>query len=429
MIRRAIILCCICLWAIPALAGEADYEKHMARGVTALDSGDIAGAGDEFRAALTEHPNDPEANLYLAIALNRANDPAAESALKLALRQEPGNPRTNLELGTYYFNRKMYEESADYFENLLSLKPDIEMKAAAEGFLNNIRSQSSGKRWGLTVLGGMQYDSNVPLAASGVQLPTGIDRRGDWRGVANLMLTAIPVRTSDTELSLNYSLYQTLHLHLSDFDLTQNLLDVTLKEHFSPLFTARLSAAFESILLGGREYSRGVIINPGLNLTFAPGITTSLDYTFRQSYFENSPLFPTNSEREGTTHTFAINQRLQFFDLLHLRLGYAFDLEDTVVRSWGSKSHRGNAGLGVVLPFSLFVDFSGEASGRRYDDIQADTSGIRTDTTLAGAASVTWQPTSCCGITVGYHYTRNYSTIPSYEYIREITSILLQARF
>jgi len=39
---------------------------------------------DRWRAAVNEHPTDPEAALYLAIALNRADDPAAESALKTA---------------------------------------------------------------------------------------------------------------------------------------------------------------------------------------------------------------------------------------------------------------------------------------------------------------------------------------------------------
>lgn len=429
MLRKLILLCILSLLSVPVFASEADYEKQMARGVSALDTGDTALAKNEFRAALKEKPGDPDAALYLAITLNRAGDPDAESKLKTALRNDPGNPRINFELGTYYYNQKMYEESGDYFENLLTLKPDAEMKTAADSYLANIRDQKGGKRWSVTMMGGMQYDSNVPLAANGVQLPVGVNRKDDWRGIINLGLTVVPVRKKDTELLLSYSLYQSLHVNLNDFDLNQNTFDVTLKERLLPNLTGKISLACEQVFMGGRKFDTGYSISPGLTLTLAEKSATTVEYRYRQTYFYNSALFPTNSDRDGEIHTAQILEQLRLSEKLHLRFGYAFDKEETVVTAWGSDTHRGNAGVGIMLPYSLLLDLSGEVAGRRYRNIQPGANDIRNDTTVIGAAALTWQASSCCGISTGYHYTSNTSNIHDYEYNRGITSILLQGRF
>jgi hypothetical protein len=429
MLRKLTILCAFCLLSAPAFATEADFEKRMARGVAALDAGDTTRAQEEFRAAIKEHPKDPEAALYLAIALNRANDPAAESALKTALRLEPGSPRINLELGSYYYNHSMYDEAGDYFENLLTLNPDPGMKAAAERYLATIRRQGSGKRWGVTLTGGMQYDTNVPLAADGVQLPVGIERKGDWRGVLNLGLTGVAYRDGEQELSGSYSLYQTLHLHLTDFNLTQNLLDVTYKRRLTPLLFAKASVGFESILLGGKQFVNDYRITPGLIATFREGMTTGLDYRFRGSTFKNTTMFPTNAERNGETHSIILSHRQRLSDIFNVRAGYRFERELADVSSWSSSAHLGNVGCAVSLPGALLLDLSVDAGTRKYDEIQGGASDIRTDTTVIGAASLTWQVAEHLGVSVGYHYTNNASNINGYEYSRGITSIMFQGRY
>jgi hypothetical protein len=401
----------------------------MARGVTALDAGNPALAQEEFRAAVKEHPDDSEAALYLAIALNRAGDPSAESALKTALRQDPGNVRINLELGIFYYTLNMYEEAGDYFENLLTLKPDPDMRTAAEGYLANIRSKSGSRRWGVTLMGGMQYDSNVPLAASGVQLPVGIDRRGDWRGVLNLGLTGAAIRDSQQELTGSYSFYQTLHLHLSDFNLTQNLFDVTYTRRISPLFSIKLSGSYESMLLGGDQFVSDYSIAPGLTASFQKGMTTGLVYRFRDSTFKNSSLFPTNTDRNGVTHSIILSHRQRLSDAVDLRAGYSYERELTDVKAWSSNSHRGTAGCAVSLTDSLLLDFSMEAAAVKYDEILTGALEVRSDTTLSGAVSAAWQASRYLGVSVGYHYSRNSSNISGYDYTRGITSIMFQGRY
>jgi hypothetical protein len=292
-----------------------------------------------------------------------------------------------------------------------------------------IRARSGGKRWGVTLTGGLQYDSNVPLVADSGPLPTGTDRKGDLRGVLNLALNGVAFRDSQQELTGSYSLYQTLHLHLTDFNLTQNLLDVSYKRRISPLLVAKASGGFESILLGGNQFVNDFSITPGLFAAFREGMTTGLEYRFRDSFYKNSGLFPTNTDRNGITHSLLLSHRMPLSDMFALRFGYTFDREIAKVSSWSADSHRVNAGLAVSLPKSLLLDVSLDAAGKKYDEAQAGESTVRSDTTITGAISLTWQATEHFGASAGYHYTNNSSNIAADEYSRGITSIMFQGRY
>lgn len=429
MFRKLLLLGILCCLSTPVFATEADFEKRIARGVTALDNGNAALAQEEFRAALKEHPTDQEAALYLAIALNRSGSPDAESTLKNALIQEPGNPRINFELGTHYYARGLYDEAGDYFENLQALAPGPEITAAADGYLANIRSQGGGKRWSITVGGGMQYDSNVPLTNDGGQLPTGITRCGDWREVFSLGLTGVVYRDRQQELNAGYSLYHTTHLNLSEFNLNQHLFDFSYKGQISPSLWSRFGGTIESTSLGGNNFVKSYSVMPGLQTIFQEGMVTVLDIRFRDSTFSNSSLFPTNSERNGVSSAILLSHRQRLSDLLSLRLGYALERELTDVDAWSSLSQEGSAGLYVSLSNKLLLDISANVLGKKYDGIQAGATELRTDITLTGAVSLTWQAFEQVGVSVGYHYTNNFSNISGYDYTRGITSILFQGKY
>lgn len=434
MLRKQIVIKMIVLTALGMLASaaaatEADFEKRMARGVAALDAGNPLLAQEEFRVALTEHPSDPEATFYLAVALNRSGSPAAESALKTALRQDPANPRINLELGTFYFHQKMYEEADDYFETVLAQKTDGEMTRAAEAYRTAIAAQHSTKRWGATLSGGIQYDSNVPLAADGAQLPAGTTRRGDWRAVFNVALTGTALRDSEQELAGTVSLYQTVHGQLSDFNLTQALLEGIYKRNLSAKMSGKLSVGFESIMLGGVSFVNDVTVAPGLFVVCKEGMNSGVEYRLRGSFFNNSDTFTTNTERDGISHALIVSHRYQWSETVNLRASYAFERENTSVATWSSNGHRLSAGAALNLPYAMLLDVSGELAGRRYDEPASATAATRSDTTLTGGFSLTWQAMERLALSAGYHYTNNDSNSAGYSYGRGITSLMVQGRY
>ena len=429
MFRRLALLGALCCLSSPAFATEADFEKRMARGEIALEAGDFNRAKAEYREALKEHPTDMELALYFAVALSRSNDPEAEPVLKTLMRLDPNNPRVILELGIFYYNRKMFEESVDYLESLLAMRPDPETREAAQKYLDNIHGKSAGKRWGVTLSGGMQYDSNVSLAADPSLLPVGTDRMGDWKGIVNFGLNGVAYQDSRQELTGSYSLYQTLHFHLHDFNITQNAFDLSYKHRFSAICSAKLSTNFESTQLGDKPFVSGYSITPGLQLAFENEVNIGLDYRFHKSYFKNSDAYPTNTDRNGVIHSMIVNYNQQLSKTLILRGGYTFDRELAELSTWSSSTNTGTAGLTVSLPYALILDINGEAAARKYDENNPGDPEIRSDTTFSGGVAFIWQATERLSLSLDHKYSKNSSNIAGYSNTRGVSTIMLNGRY
>lgn len=433
MIKSSTIICTMMLATTPALATETDFQKQMARGVAALDAGENSNALVEFQAAATGKPDDSEATLYLGIARSRLKDAAAESTLKQALRQMPENPRTNYELGLLYAQRGQQAEAISYLEQTLNLHPSAELASATHTALVSLKSGPRQKSWTIQALAGMQYDSNVQLAAK--DFATG-EQKGDWRGVVTLKGTILPVQTETTTLSLAYSLYQSLHFKLNDYNITRNLAELTVTHRLSPLFKTGLGYSFEWLFLGGDDYDRIHSITPSITMTPRCGADSTLEYRYQYLTYKdinlNSSSFPIDdSEFSGNGHQISFSQNLPVTERIRLQLGYAFELKNAENDNWNFRSHQGKLNILATLPGSLLLSIGAEIKDKSFYDqpLIPGTSTKRSDTAYTGAASLTWQSDSWYAITGSYHHTRNDSNNSSCDYTRGISSILFQARF
>ncbi|HEY6838054.1 MAG TPA: hypothetical protein VI389_04850, partial [Geobacteraceae bacterium] len=367
-----------------------------------------------------------EATLYLGIALSRNKDPQADEVLIHALSLEPANPLTNLELGIRNFNNGVFAEAGDYFENLITIAPGSEYSTLAEEYLRRIKEKTRAKRWGLRFTAGMQYDSNVILNADGTPLPQGVSRRSDWRGIINAGLNYSLLRTDRFAVDAGYSLYQSLHVRLSDFDITQNLVELAGKYRLSSIATARLTYNFEYLHLGGEAYDTAHTVAPALIFASDKGYSMTLDYRYRNSDFRNSPAFPTNDERTGENHQVGVSLRLPLADSLSGRIGYYHDEERTRLVTWDYTGDRWDAGITTTLPLTFILDLGGEYYLKKYPTFDVVP---REDHTYSGSISATKLFADTYGITASYYYSRNQSDVPTYDYVRHITSLMFNARY
>lgn len=413
-----------------ASAGETAYEQAMARGVSASENGDNKAAALEFSSALGERPNDPEALLYLGIAQNRAKETEAESTLKKALSLDPANPRTNLELGILYLNRGVNAEAEDYFENTVRIAPDSAQASNAREHLRLLKSSGRDKRWELRFLTGVQYDSNVLLNAEGVPLPVGVERSGDWRGIFNLGVKYSPLRTNDFDLTASYSLYQSFHFRLDQFDINQNQVELAGKYRFNDMLAVKLGYTFEYQFIGGDSYADNNSVMASLLLTDpASGISTSVDYRYRNTGYKNTPMFSFNHERSGDNHQAGFTSKLQFGNNVLFRAGYYFDQDLTYRDYWDYGGKKGLAGMTMRLPFSLVMDVGGEAYFKDYEALYPGAGAQRKDTSWTGSLVASRFFGEMFSLTAGIYYNRNESNIAAFDYVRTITSLLAQVRF
>ena len=414
--------------SVCAYANEAAYEQHIARGIADMGDKSYISAIESFRAALKEKPDDYRATLYLGIALSRTKDKGAEAALKKAFSTNPKEPRINLELGVYYFDNNRYDEAKGYLSNAMKLSQDDEIKDRAEEYLAVVGEKVGKKKWLLNISLWGQYDTNVILTADTTPLPEGISGKSDWRGIIELNGRYSFITGQSGGASIGYSLYQSIHARLNDFDISYHLLDLTASYAVKPYLSLNGSYSFEYVFVGSDSYDYAHSVYPSLIITEGKGFSTIIGYRYKNKNFIDSDTYQTNSDKDGSNHLAGITQNISY-SIIHSRLGYAYDKEITKKDYWDYDGHKGFIDFRFKLPYRFSLDLYGEYNYREYSGINPLSNIKRKDGVYTYSASITKAITDSFGITVGQTYIDNGSNISYYNYKRAITSLFLNARF
>jgi tetratricopeptide repeat protein len=436
MIRTALVsvLCVVAILIVVPQVTEAKdslYEQKMARGVLAFESGKFPEAAGEFQAALSEKPDDPAATLYLGIAQSRSGDPRAESTLKKAVGLNPKDARANFELGILYYQRNIPEEANDYFETAASLSPGSEIAARSQEFkrASGERKGAKAKSWALSLGLRGQYDSNVVLSPSGASLPQGISRKSDYRTVALLDGRYRFLSGPRGDLSAGYGLYRSWHRDLSGFDVIRHALDLRGGIPVSSLVSVEAAYIFEYLDVSSEMFSYSNGVSAGVTFHEGKDHSTSLRYQYRHSGYGAAALYPANPDRDGDSHLFGLTQRASFGKNLSASAGYAHDEDRAKQAWWDAKGDKVFAATGVSLPYRTRLGFSGEYYRKKYDAVDPQFTILREDKTATVSATAGISFSDHCGLSVGYAYVKNDSSISVLEYTRSIVSATLTARF
>jgi hypothetical protein len=419
----------ISLSPVVSHATEATYEQQIARGVALTEAMNFRDAAAAFTSALRDRPDDFTATQYLGIAQSRAGDNEAEATLKKALSLKPGDSRTLLELGIWYFNKAAYGISRDYLRNAVSAAPNTEVSAMAEQYLRAIAFGKTSKPWMLNISLGGQYDSNVVLGETGGLLPQGITKKADWRAVAFLKGQYTFLTTERAEASVAYSLYQSVHASLSDFDVSYHLFDLKTTYALSQLLTLRGAASFEYTFMGGNDYDAAYTFSPAMVIAEGNGHSTVLEYAYKKSRFINSDLFFDNSDRTGSNNAVGITQNIPLYRSAAARVGYFHDVDTTRQQFWSYRGDKAFVGLQFECPKTIYLDLYGEYYHRNYKGPFEGTGDNRKDQTYTASLSVTKLLSQTYSVTLGETYVRNKSNTPDFDYKRAITGLFLNARF
>ncbi|MCL4477155.1 MAG: tetratricopeptide repeat protein [Nitrospirae bacterium] len=410
-------------------ASETTYEQHIAKGVSDIEAKNYREAITEFESALKDSPGDFTTTLYLGIAQSRAGDNEAETTLKKALAMKPGDARASLELGIYYFNKAAYNTSADYFNRTIAAAPNTDLSAMAKEYLRVAALEGGAKPWMLNVSLGTQYDSNVVLNGAEGALPQGISRKSDWRAVLYLKGRYDFVKTDQAEASVAYSLYQSLHAKLTDFNVSSHLLDLRATHALSPQLSLRGIGAFEYSFIGGNNFASAYSLSPALIVSEGNGYSTVIEYKYKKSHFMNSDLFFNNAERTGSNNLVAITQNISLPPSVLARVSYSHDVDSTRQEFWSYRGDKVLAAIQFSLPRSIYLDLHGDYYHKNYKGAFQLPGDNRKDNVYTASVSATKLLSQRYSVTVGQLYTRNKSNTAVFDYKRAITSLFLNARF
>jgi tetratricopeptide (TPR) repeat protein len=404
-------------------------NREVAAGIALIKHGDYRKAVLLLREVVKATPDDLEANFYLGVALNRLSEKEAESVLKRSLMEMPESPYVNFELGIFYYGREIDAEAGDYFENVLTLNPGSEYAVQAREYLKKIEERGKEKRWELNLLAGMQYDSNVMVIGDG-PLPAGVSRKSDWNGMINAKGSYFLIKDQETELTGSYSIYQTLHTSLTGFDVTQNVLDVSLVQSVAEKLKLKAGYSFEYLFLGGNRYDHAHVLAPGLIFNFEQWGSMVLDYKYRTTSYINSGAFTTNTDRNGDNHYFGITHTVPVGKSYSVWGGYSHDEDLTRQEFWNYHGDRVAAGLRATLPYNSLADLSGEyyhkgyvAEDPSFPGAARDDDQFTVTLTLMKVLSPTFT------LMAMEQYTRDISNIGAFNTVRTVTSLFINARF
>lgn len=422
---------CLVMFSVVALVQSAAALEPAAvpDGCFLVQQGDYAAAIPLLSAQLNAAPDDHRAELCLGIALSRQGEKSAGPHLKRSLFNNPEDPVIHLELGRYFYEQQIPEEAEDFLLDAVSLAPQSLTAKEATVYLQKLHVDASGKAWEIMVRGGIQYDSNVILNGDGQPLPAAYSGEADSSVVGTFKALYSPIAGPGRRVSLGYSLYQSLHAKLDDFDITQNLLEVSGEQTVTPNLFIRGLYTFEYLHLGGEAYDQSHRLSPEVQWKFERFGSTIFRYVLSSSRYEATLRFPDNPQRDGRNHQVMLTHYYPVAPSCLLFAGYMREAERDEVDNYSFDGNRATVGTRLKLPAKSVADISAEYDVRSYRGRDPVFSETRHDRRTTLSATLSKGLGKSTGLSAGVAYTQNSSNIDPYDYKRIVTSLFLTAGF
>lgn len=115
-----------------------DYDLHISKGIIEFDARRYDNARLEFKKALEQRSDDPDANYYLGLVYLDLNELAeAEKRFKKTIETEPSYQGAHFQLGIIYYKREVYNDALSWFIGAEKTEPDRGMTYYYQGLINH----------------------------------------------------------------------------------------------------------------------------------------------------------------------------------------------------------------------------------------------------------------------------------------------------
>jgi tetratricopeptide (TPR) repeat protein len=341
-------------------ADRADVQLY--RGLLLLEAAENEAGIDAFESARALDPaySEPVASFYQGLALGATGDrERARRVLRRVALEWPGTD---------------WAEQAELALSRLDA-PDF-------------------RGW-LQASAGAEYDSNVVLRGSGVDLPDDISDDEDWRGVFTASGGVAFVRHPEWTLSVAGGYYGTEQDEVDAFDTHYPTASIWLDHPWSDTTVSRLRYEFGYAWVDEDPYLAAHRFGTSLFRSFGSAGQTELfagyerdDYRFDSEDVPErgaSPICPFSlcgppglneasaRNRDGQAFSGGLAHGLPLPDLGPLespgaRAGYAYTRYDSRGLEYSHRQHAFSLGASATLPLELVFDADATYAYRRYDD-------------------------------------------------------------
>ncbi len=439
--RSAYLLLTIATWTASAFASQTS-ERLVAQGQVAYQEQRYEDARAMFARAAADDPGDASAQYGLGLALGKLGRwEEAVVAFQRATALRPGF--TEAEDGL-----ALARSHATAGAGPQALEPARRAGEVNEAEAAGATEEAVRHPWGIYASTGIQYDSNVTIAPRGEPIPNN-HHRGDTGFIFSAGGRYDLIDAPNYLVRLEYDVYQTVHVHLTDFDFQSHRVRATGGYSFAPWLWAGLQGGYEYYLLGYDSYLNEPYFNPFVSFLEHQWGLTQLSYRHGADTYMATPF---HDLRDGPVDTFGIIQTL-FDGPRYLTVGYEFGLEHPTAPShigpvspvplppeqkaplqpsdYDNQSHQAYLGVGFPTWWQTSVDLMYLF---RYEDYSRPNSRSDFRTTRQDAghhmyAGLTRSITDVLSVAVSYYGTANLSNIPDFDYRRNVASVVLKVAF
>jgi tetratricopeptide (TPR) repeat protein len=347
-------------------------------------------------------------------------------------------------------------QAQEAFDAVIEADPESTAAQNAQSYLEAVQRRVRERRlYQIQGSVGFQQDDNVILEPNDIQISG--EGESDSRMVFSLLGRLIPVRTPQWRAGAEYSLFQSVHFRLSEFDIQSHTAGLFARLKMNRV-TLRMAASGNVTFLDSRVFSNydlfsdSVTVQPSATIQQTRALFAVVSVRFRYSnFFDDIPSGqdPEVRDRDGWSVRFGADQYLSFNKRRSLaRLSYRYRGSRNDGTDWEYDSHHVGLGLQTLLwkDFTLNVDwgytrydylhvnsFSFDGAGLGILDL--DTTSATTDTEERQddrfTASITL--TQALGrfffLSLNFAHTTNLSNIAFFDYRRNIVALTLTGRY
>ena len=396
------------------------------------------------------------------VAYHRGRYEEARARFAEAVAADPQDATARYQLGLALMALERWDEAQATLEQTLRLAPDLEPARRALELARTEQmptgevarpgapeapSAVERKRWEVHAATGFQYDSNVTIAPGGA-----IGKQFGDKDDAGFILSGGGrydlLDREDSLIRLEYDLYQTLHVSLTDFDFRAHHVRGTASHALYKSFWGGVEGGYHHYTLGPHSYLSEPTVMPFLSLLEGSWGLTQLAYRFGYDTYLSRPY---NEVRDGPTNAVGLTQNLYGSDgASYATMGYQYGTEDPrcgtcsaeplpgstntqlpVGNDFALQFHQAFAGVGFPLWWQVAIDLM---YLYRYDDYTHPNSftnftKARHDSTHYFYASLSRPIIPHVSVVLAYFGTIDYSNISLYEYHRNVVSAVLEVTY
>jgi tetratricopeptide (TPR) repeat protein len=468
--------------------GRGEYEKALERFKRAAEGeprnpgiryylglaysrlGDYPSAITAFESVLKLDPKNRNVRYEMGIAYYFMRDyPKAMASFKGARRDDPSNALVLLYLGATYQQLGRHRRSIRYFQKARELDPKVaqmsefylamayrgmgrnkkageairtciemnpasEVAAMARDYVGEVpEREKPEKRWDVSGTLSFQYDDNVILKPEGLTTAELITRKSDYRGVGFFWGEYRFLQGAPWVGGLRYSLYQSVHTRLHDYDITNNA--ASLYGGFGSEvkgfpYNVQLDYEYQHTLLNNTRYlarHSGIF---KLDFSETPSLLTRLTYRGQKRHFYDQLYLGTADDRNSFTHKAGLTQYLFFSEKTrNIHGGYFFDKDDAYGNNWDYTGHLASAGFYTPLIYGVRLRAKGEYYWQNFDHTHTTFLEKRKDREWTQHVSLDRDFGNYLNLSAYYVHQRHHSNLDVYKYNRNIYFLSITGRF